>query len=126
MLDVGHEQCVIDDLWASASPKAHMPMLMGKSFFDQRGPMPTLNDSKRSYHRFYLRSRAIVKHKDKLLGAYTKDVSRQGIGFLSPVQMMPMEHIDVQLPNGASYNLEITRCRRVEESCYDCGAKFVL
>ena len=88
--------------------------------------MPSLNDSKRSYHRFYLRGRAIVKHKDMLLGAYTKDVSRQGIGFLSPVQLMPMEQIGVQLPNGAEYSLEVTRCRRVDEGCFDCGAKFVL
>jgi hypothetical protein len=67
-----------------------------------------------------------LTRKDAVVGGYTKDVSRQGIGFLSPVQLMPLEQIEVHLPNGARYRLEVARCQRIEAFCYDCGAKFVL
>jgi hypothetical protein len=61
-----------------------------------------------------------------VLGAFTKDVSRQGIGFLSPVQLLPMEHIGLLLANGTEYALEVSRCRRVDQDCFDCGGRFVL
>jgi hypothetical protein len=52
------------------------------------------------------------------------DVSRQGIGFLSPVQLMPKETWKLRLPTGAEYELRICRCRRESDNCYAFGGKF--
>ena len=59
------------------------------------------------------------------MGIYTKDVSRQGIGFLSPKQLLPKERIYMRLPGASEVLLEVTRCLRIDDGCFDSGARFV-
>lgn len=125
MLDVSYEQGVATDLWAETDANARLPESVCEEYFAHQGPTPVHLDNKRTYHRFFMRGKAILKRDESLLGVYTKDLSRQGLGFLSPVQLFPLERIAIKLPNGAEYQLEITRCRRIDESCYECGTKFV-
>ena len=61
---------------------------------------------------------------DKVYAAYTTDVSRQGVGFLSPRQLMPKEKWTLKLPNGAEYELLVTRCHLESENCFACGGRF--
>ena len=126
MLGVSNEQRMMDSLWEAAEVKLELPELTAKFFFEPKGPMPSRFDNRRSYHRFYMRGKAILKRAEATFGIYTLDVSRQGIGFLSPVQLMPKESVELRLPNGAEYQLEIARCRRENENCFECGSKFVL
>ena len=72
-----------------------------------------------------MRGKAVLKRDEARLGVYTKDLSRQGLCFLSPVQLFPLERVTIEMPNEAEYHLELTRCRRIAESCYECGTKFV-
>ena len=90
-----------------------------------RGPAPLCAKNQRHFHRYFMRGKAILKRGTTTFGTYTKDVSRQGVGFLSPVQLMPKERVNLRLPV-AELGLEITRCRRIDEGCFECGGRFAL
>jgi len=125
MLDVVNDQCVIDQLWESAPKKVQLSEPFRKVFFAPRGAMPLYHDNRRAYHRYYMRGKAIVLRGNTTLAGYTKDVSRQGVGFLSPVQLLPKERVKLRLPT-AELSLEVARCRRVENGCFEVGARFAL
>ena len=126
MLDVDHGQKLMNVLWEATPAKVELPESIKSTFFQVHGrPEPCFWDNKRSYHRYYMRSKAVLKRGPSLFGTYTKDVSRQGIGFFSPVALMPKEQVKLRVP-AAELNLEVTRCRRVEAKCFECGAKFAL
>jgi hypothetical protein len=125
MLDIGHERDLIDDFWALTELQARLPE-PAEVFFALKGPVPMQFDSKRRFHRFFLRGKAILYRQDAVLGIYTKDVSRHGIGILSPIQLLPRERIQMRAVSAGRLQLEVTRCRRLGQGCYECGAKFVL
>ena len=125
MLDLHHEQQLIDELWEAAGTKIRLPESFHAMFFAPHGATPVFHDNRRAYHRYYMRGKAIVLRGDATLAAYTKDVSRQGIGFLSPVQLLPKERVKLRLPK-AQLSLEVARCRRVDQSCFEVGARFAL
>ena len=96
-----------------------------KEFFAPKGATPSYYDNKRTYHRYFMRGKAVLKRGTTMLGTYTKDVSRQGVGFLSPVQLMPKELVKLRLAT-TELSLEVARCRRLDQGCFDCGARFAL
>ena len=126
MLGLSHEKCVIDELWQAADAHTQLPLRTATNFFEPKGPMPIHFSSRRSFHRYYLRSKAILVQGARIYGVYTTDVSRQGFGFLSPRQLMPKEKWTLKLPNGAEYVLQIKRCRRESENCFACGGGFTI
>jgi hypothetical protein len=125
MLDIHHEQQLIEQLWESAGVKVRLPESFHQMFFAPHGAMPVHHDNRRAYHRYYMRGKAVVLRGDSTQAAYTKDVSRQGVGFLSPIQLLPKERVKLRLPK-TQLSLEIARCRRVEQGCFECGARFAL
>jgi hypothetical protein len=125
MLDLCYERELIDTAWEATSTKTRLPAAE-LEFFNSKGPLPISPENKRTFHRFYLRGKALLKRRDTFLGVYTKDVSRRGIGFLSPVQLLPKEQVNLRMPGTKELMLEVTRCRRVDHGCYDAGAKFIL
>lgn len=125
MLELDHGQKLMDDLWEATPAKVELPDSLKSSFFGAQGPEPRFHDNKRCYHRYYMRNKAVLKRGQAMFGTYTKDVSRQGIAFFSPVPLMPKEHVKLRVP-AAELNLEVTRCKRVDAHCFECGAKFNL
>jgi hypothetical protein len=125
MLDVAHDTGLKDFEWGAVELKAHLPERL-KQYFEPRGALPIHPDSRRAYSRFYLRSKAIVLRQDAVLGVYTVDASRKGIRFLSPVQLYPKERVRISLPKTKDFQIEIARCRRIEDFCYECGATFIV
>jgi hypothetical protein len=125
MLDLGNDQGLMADAWERVELKPSLPDDM-KDFFDQHGTLVTRPGCRRAYLRFYLRGQAILQRQDKHLGVYTVDASRQGLCFLSPVQLLPKERCRIRLPKTKDFQIEIVRCSRVADSCYECGAMFVL
>jgi hypothetical protein len=125
MLDINHDKQLIEALWESAASKVRLTESDQKMFFEQHGAMALFHDNRRAYHRYFMRGKAVVLRGDATLAGYTKDVSRQGIGFLSPVQLMPKERVKLRLPT-AQLSLEIARCRRVDQGCFECGGRFAL
>jgi hypothetical protein len=125
MLAVSAEQDLIAEAWEAADMTVQLPESMAR-FADKHGPMPLYHENKRGYHRHYMRGRAIVKRGETTLATYTKDISRQGIGLLSPVQLLPLERVELLLVSGSNLHVEVTRCRRIDKNCFDCGARFAL
>jgi hypothetical protein len=124
MLDLNHEQGVSELSWDAVELSARIPERM-TDFFERKGPTPVRNADRRAYRRFYLRGKAILRSDEKFLGVYTVDASRKGIRFFSPIQLLPKLHVWLQLPNVQEFEVEIVRCCRLEERCYDCGAIFI-
>jgi hypothetical protein len=125
MLDLSDDQSLMDLAWEQAELKPTLPEEM-KDFFDQHGTLRARPGCRRAYLRFYLRSKAILQRQDAYLGVYTADASRQGLCFLSPIQLLPKERCRIRLPKTKDFQIEIVRCRRLGDHCYECGAMFVL
>jgi PilZ domain len=125
MLELNDGEKLIDQLWTAATERVELSDEEREKFFGVKGAGPVFHDNKRTYHRYYMRSRAILKRGETLIGAYTKDVSRQGVGFISPVPLKPKERVKLRVP-AAELSLEIARCRRVDKGCFECGGRFAL
>ena len=125
MLELGNEQSIIDVTWENVALKPRLPEEMA-DFFDQHGTLSSRPGCRRAYLRFYVRSKAILHRQEACLGVYTADASRQGLCFLSPVQLLPKERCRIRLPKTKEFQIEIVRCRRLGDECYECGAQFVL
>jgi hypothetical protein len=125
MLDLSPDQNLIDDAWEKVELKARLPESM-QGFFDQLGLMPHHAGCRRAYQRFFIRAKAILRWQDTLLGVYSADASRGGIRFLSPIELLPKQRARIRLPNTKEFQIQIVRCRRMDEACYECGAVFIL
>ena len=125
MLEFDNGQKLMNDLWEATPFKVDLPDSLRPVYFSAQGPEPLFHDNRRSYHRYYMRGKAVLKHGPSMIGTYTKDVSRQGVAFLSPVALLPKERVKLRVP-ATELSLEVTRCRRLEPKCFECGAKFAL
>jgi hypothetical protein len=125
MLDLSNDEDVMQLAWDKVEIKASLPSEM-KDFYDQHGPVPARPGCRRAYVRFFLRGKGILQRNNEYLGVITADASRQGLRFLSPVQLMPKERCRIRLPKTKEFQIEIVRCHRIEAGCYECGAMFVL
>ena len=125
MLDVSAEQNVVDIAWENVELKTRLPENM-VDFFDQLGLVPHQPGCRRAYQRFFIRGKAILRWQDRSFGVYSADASRQGVRFLSPVEMSLTERARIRMPNTKEFQIEIVRCHRIADECYDCGAIFVL
>jgi hypothetical protein len=116
---------VMQIAWDKVELKTSLPDDM-KNFYDQHGPVPARPGCRRAYTRSFLRGKAILQRNDVYFGVLTADASRQGLKFLSPVQLLPKERCRIRLPKTKEFQIEIVRCRRINEACFECGAMFVL
>ncbi len=80
---------------------------------------------RRRVPRTPMRSIAILVHAEKLYAVYTLDVSRQGIGFMAPLNLFPREKVWMELPGRRVVRLVVSRCKRMNDTCHWCGAEFL-
>ena len=125
MLEFDNGQKLMHDLWDATATKVDLPASLRSAYFGAQGPAPLYHDNRRTFHRYYMRGKAVLKRGTSMIGTYTKDVSRQGVGFLSPVALLPKERVKLRVP-ATELSLEVTRCRRLDPKCFECGAKFAL
>ena len=125
MLEFDNGQKLMNDLWEATAAKVELPDSLRSAYFGAQGPVPLYHDNRRSFHRYYMRGKAVLKRGAMMIGTYTKDVSRQGVAFLSPVPLLPKERVKLCIPT-AELNLEVSRCRRLNPNCFECGARFAL
>ena len=125
MLEIDHGQKLMDQLWDATTSKVELPESLKSSYFSAQGPGPICYDNRRTYHRYFMRGKAVLKRGESLIGTLTKDISRQGVAFLSPVPLLPKERVKLHIPT-AELNLEVSRCRRLDQKCFECGARFAL
>jgi len=124
MLDYKLSASVSDLLWESAVDRASLPQ-SHEEFFAESGSAPIAEDSRRHFQRVRVRGRAIVRRGEQQLGVYPIDVSSEGIGFISPVQFLPKEKVELFCEQSQIIQLDIRRCFRTDEQCYSCGAIFL-
>lgn len=94
-------------------------------YYVKRGVLPGTYDERRRFPRYYYRGRAMLHSGDKQYVIYTKDLSRCGIGFYHYKQLFPGDAAVLWLPPDTRLAVGVTRCNRVSENCYECGAEFV-
>jgi hypothetical protein len=111
-------------LWNSVPSRAKLPY-DADEYFAARGVAGSHYEMRRQFHRIHMRETGILLRGAERHAVYTKDVSPMGVCVLSPVQVFPCELIRLMLTEGAKLDLELRRCRRVDEQCYECGAVFV-
>src|SRR5215210_3930751 len=116
MLDISDDQSVMQLAWDKVEQKPCLPAEM-QDFFDHHGTVQSRPGCRRAYHRFYLRGKGILQRNETYLGVYTADASRQGIRFLSPIQLLPKERCRIRLPKTKEFQIEIVRCRRINDAC---------
>jgi hypothetical protein len=103
-----------------------------REFFAKSGQLPTAWNDIRRFPRFYLRGEALAHveppygdGKAETLAILTCDVSRSGVGIVSPRQLFPDQRLEIQMPAGPSYRLKTVWCRRIEAGRYAVGCAFV-
>jgi hypothetical protein len=125
MLEIDHGQKLINELWEATPTKVELPEFLKPAYFSAYGPGPVFHDNRRTYHRYFMRGKAVLKRGQSTFGTLTKDISRQGVAFLSPVPLLPKERVKLHVPT-AELSLEVSRCRRMDQKCFECGARFAL
>lgn len=125
MLGISHEGKLSEQLWKTLPSRVVLPFPL-EDFLDVQIGQRAVFNSKRLHARKSLRTVAIAIIQDKLHACYAKDVSRMGVGFYAPINLLPRKIIRLWLPNGKILPLSITRCRRRSDACFECGGTFHL
>ncbi|TWT32217.1 PilZ domain protein [Posidoniimonas corsicana] len=118
---------MISELWESVVEETQLPPGEENSYFKRSGIMPTAYDERRRHRRFYYRTPAVLRVGDVepvLLGAYCRDISRNGMGLLSPRQFLPLQQARLIISESQWYDLRVRWCRRLGEQCYHVGCDF--
>ena len=54
-----------------------------------------------------------------------RDVGRGGVGFLHSQQLYPLERLRMVFPDLQTHYIEVVRCRKLGDHCFEVGAQFV-
>jgi hypothetical protein len=81
-------------------------------------------DCRRHVSRLPARCRAILEHQGHHYGVYAGDVSRKGVGFFSPLKLVLGERASLEFPGGWNLQVAITRCQKMADGCFACGAVY--
>lgn len=134
MLDTNREQEALSKCLTACICEIDLPVAW-RNFFDESGAMPTCVGDTRRFPRFYARGKGALESRQSLpgklrpvqwRGIYTKNVSREGLGFLHSEQLFPRERMRVLLADGVPREIEIACCRRIQRRCYEIGARFIV
>jgi hypothetical protein len=124
MLGVSNETQLSEAHWQTLPSRVELPNELAAvpSASTREGAKA---DCQRRYARMLVHSPAIAESDDVCHACFTKDISRNGVGFYSPVNLLPKKALRLWLPSGNIFNLRVTRCRRLAERCYEVGTRFV-
>lgn len=73
-------------------------------------------------HATTLRALPRIEEWHKIL---VRDVGRGGVGFLHSQQLYPSERLQMVFPNLQTHYIEVVRCRKLGDQCFEVGAQFV-
>ena len=125
MLDVSDETQLSEEGWTALPSRVELPCSW-EQYASGAGVVRPKPTSRRQYCRVGLRSIAILWLEGVAHATYTTDVSKLGMGFYSPVNLLPRQTVQVWLPGRTVLPLTVQRCRRVADRCFECGAKFLV
>lgn len=99
---------------------------------EARKTVPQPGDT-RQFPRRYVVAKAVVQYQGglpafprppQLHRVVVADISRRGLRFLHSEQLYPGELAVVQVTGGKQMRIEIARCRKLAERCFEVGVKF--
>jgi hypothetical protein len=122
MLDV-HDEETLKRQWQSLASRTLLPVSWQR-YLSQPLPDRVVPVAKRRFVRASLKSIAILIEGERAHAIYLKDVSRLGLGFYAPVNILPRKPLALLIPGRKTLHLRAVRCRRLGEKYYECGAKF--
>ena len=105
-----------------------------EEYFAVTGVVAPVPDEHRRYVRTRMRVSAALQYRrsfPSLVRAaqwhkiVIQDVSRSGLGFLHSEQLFPAEQLMLVMPDCKPRSIEVARCRKLSEACYEIGATFV-
>jgi hypothetical protein len=100
----------------------------------RQGPLPSIENDRRRFVRFACCARGVLDCQPTLpaipreCGRYlvlVKNISRSGVCFLHEHQLLPCERCQLWVEGQIRRSIEVARCRRLREGCYEVGARFV-
>lgn len=103
-------------------------------YFSTSGATSSVHDEQRRYMRSHLRVTAGLQYRRSLPSlsrdaawykVVMRDISRGGISFLHSEQLFPTEQLMLVMPDCKPRCIEVTRCRRINDTCYEVGANFI-
>ena len=136
MFDCGHEASDLAAWIDSLSCSVRLPLRLQKDF-EKTGVTAPFYGDVRSVQRMTWRGagrRAALEYRQSLptlprnpawFGVYMNDLSHQGCGFFHGEQLYPGERMRLVLPTGTDLPIEVRWCHRVDENCFEIGARFV-
>ncbi len=65
MLELDHDQKLMEELWEAAEPKVELNDSSRRQFFAARGAAPLYHDNRRSFHRYFMRGKAVLRNGSK-------------------------------------------------------------
>lgn len=114
------DSLTFDQEWMQLPVRAAVP---SQDYLEVTGPAPTPHDDRRRSARYRCRGRAILQRESERFAGYTADVSPTGMGIISPVQLLPKEHVEITTFR-QKVPLIVIWCRRLGKDCYQCGCQF--
>jgi len=131
MLESNYHQALKDHL-------EHLPCQVElpdewKDYFELRGMIVPIRFDQRRFVRSHYPTKALLEFREALPFVdrsrrfhhiYSRDLSRNGICILAPEQLYPGEEPLVWLMTGI-VRCEVVRCRRINATCYEIGARFL-
>lgn len=102
-------------------------------FFGDKGVASSCHDDRRRHQRMNVRTPGLMWFAKTLpnfpreaepVGIYTRDLSRRGLGLVTPTQLYPEEILRIVLQT-FWLEVRVVSCRRVAEACFIVGAELV-
>jgi hypothetical protein len=96
----------------------------------RRGVIPSISGDRRKYIRHYFNGRSVLEYDETFSSiprehttaqVVTRDLSRNGIGFLHSEQLFPGERVSLWLPIGKRTYV-VARCVEHNDKCFEIGA----
>jgi hypothetical protein len=112
--------------------RLRVPEDVSKGLLERRAAPPQELDTRR-FPRRYLVAQAVVEYRDGLPAhprhpqrhnVVVADLSRGGLRFLHSEQLFPGELAIIQIAAGKQMHIEVARCRKIADCCYEVGAMF--
>ena len=110
-------------------PRKLLPYLM------MEGIVPTMIKDRRRSQRYYYHVQAVLHYRQTRLDVprsegrcylvLTKDISRKGVCFFHEEQLFPQERMMLDLPSGKCIEVEVNRCVKHNEQCFEIGATLI-
>lgn len=114
---------IVDALWKQADARVRLPESLERHSAHSSSPNNP-HTIQRTFDRYEWQSRCILLHNDTLFGVITRDLSRSGLSFYSPIEIRPGQLAEIVLPGLKVLKIKSLHTTQLDSACYECGVCF--